>query len=70
MTVSVLQDRSKGDIHKLRYFFRAVFNRADQDQTYIIVRAMSKELRSVTSETDMIGIIGLLQGDQWRLVSK
>lgn len=69
MTVSVLQDRSKGDIHKLQYFFRAVFNRADQDQTDIIVRAMSKELRSATSETDMIGIIGLLQGDQWRLVS-
>ena len=67
--ISVLRDRSMGDTNKLQYFFRAVFNRADQDQTDSIMRAMSKELRSAISETDMVGVIGLLQGDQWRLVA-
>ncbi len=66
--VSVLCDRSKGDMNKLQYFFRAIFNRADQDQTDGIMRVMSKELRSVNSETDMVDIISLLQGDRWCLV--
>ena len=67
--ISVLRDRSMGDTNKLQYFFRAVFNRADQDQTDSIMGAMSKELRSAISETDMVSVISLLQGDQWRLVA-
>lgn len=66
--VSVLRDRAMGDQSKLQCFFRAVFNRADAEQTRSIVEAMSNELRTANSEDDMIGVIRLLQGELWSLV--
>lgn len=68
--VSVLKDRDQGDPNKLEYFFRAVFNKSDREQTEHIVKAFSNELRAVDNTNDIVNVIRHLDGKLWAMVDE
>jgi uncharacterized protein (TIGR02391 family) len=68
--VSILKDRNRGDPNKLDYFFRAIFNKADPDQTERIVKAFSNELKIVHTAIDIVDVIRYLVGKLWAMVDE
>ena len=63
-----IREREQGDPKKLQFFFKAIFNRADEEQTKHIVDVFSEELRSSRNSNQMINLIRYLPELLWSLV--
>ena len=66
--ISVLQDRNQGDATKLGYLFDAVFNKAEADQQQMIIKVFSNELKRVTTNTEIVGLIRFIKPKLWILL--
>jgi hypothetical protein len=70
VTISILQDRNKGDPKRLGYFFDAVFNKAEKEQQQLIMKVFSNELKTATSDTDIIGLIRHIKPNLWAMIDE
>lgn len=70
VTISILQDRDKGDPQKLSYFFEAVFNKAETEQQQLIMKVFSNELKVAQSDSEIIGLIRFISSNLWIMVDE
>lgn len=68
--ISILQDRNQGNATKLEYFFDAVFNKAETEHLQLIMKVFSNELKKVTTDSEIIGLIRLIKPKLWILLDE
>ena len=68
VAISILQDRNNGDPKKLGYFFDAVFNKAEKEQQQLIMKVFSNELKTATSDTEIVGLIRYIKSKLWTML--
>lgn len=70
VTISILQDRNKGDSKKLGYFFDAIFNKAETEQQQLIMKVFSNELKTAQSDSEIIDLIRYVNPPQWLMLDE
>ena len=68
VAISILQHRNNGDAKKLRYFFDAVFNKAETKQQQLIMKVFSSELKTATRDYDIVDLIRYIKPNLWTMI--
>lgn len=70
VATNILEDRRQGNPEKLDYFFRSVFQCLDADQAQQLMGCFSRELQTLTRESDIIGLVRFIKPELWQLIAK
>ena len=67
-SISILQDRNRGESEKLDIYFKALFNKMDRSQYDSLMKSISNELKIAQQNNDIVSIVRLIEPKFWPIL--
>lgn len=67
-SISILQDRNRGESEKLDIYFKALFNKMDRSQYGSLMKSISNELKIAQQNNDIVSIVRLIEPKFWPIL--
>lgn len=67
-SISILQDRNRGESEKLDIYFKALFNKMDRSQYDSLMKSISNELKIAQQNNDIVSIVRLIEPKFWPML--
>ena len=69
-SISILQDRNRGESEKLDIYFKALFNKMDRSQYDSLMKSISNELKIAQQNNDIVSIVRLIEPKFWPILDE